>query len=113
MVPGCLRASISTSRSRMASSWTTRAFRLLFQPSVGLSRGQTLPGSGLSHLPLVGLESASRLLNDTGLFLLHRARLSEARALPERALAIDEQVYGPEHPDVARDANNIGQILKA
>ena len=30
-----------------------------------------------------------------------------------RALAIDEKVYGPEHPDVARDANNIGQILKA
>ncbi len=31
----------------------------------------------------------------------------------QRALAIDEKVYGPEHPTVATRANNIGQILKA
>ena len=30
----------------------------------------------------------------------------------KRALAIDEKVYGPEHPSVASDANNIGQILQ-
>ena len=31
----------------------------------------------------------------------------------QRALKIDEKVYGPEHPNVARDTNNIGQILQA
>ena len=30
-----------------------------------------------------------------------------------RALAIDEQSYGPDHPDVARDLNNLAQLLKA
>ena len=29
-----------------------------------------------------------------------------------RALAIDEKVYGPDHPEVATDANNIGTILQ-
>ena len=30
-----------------------------------------------------------------------------------RALAIDEASYGPEHPDVAVDLNNLAQLLKA
>ena len=30
-----------------------------------------------------------------------------------RALAIDEKSYGPEHPDVARDLNNLAQLLQA
>ena len=30
----------------------------------------------------------------------------------KRALAIDEKSYGPEHPDVARDLNNLAQLLK-
>ena len=29
-----------------------------------------------------------------------------------RALAIDEAAYGPEHPDVARDLNNLAQLLQ-
>ena len=30
-----------------------------------------------------------------------------------RALAIDEQSYGPDHPDVARDLNNLAIFLQA
>jgi len=30
-----------------------------------------------------------------------------------RALAIDEQSYGAEHPSVARDLNNLAQLLQA
>jgi hypothetical protein len=30
-----------------------------------------------------------------------------------RALAIDEASFGPEHPDVAIDLNNLAQLLKA
>ncbi len=30
-----------------------------------------------------------------------------------RALAIDEQSYGPDHPSVARDLNNLAQLIKA
>ena len=29
------------------------------------------------------------------------------------ALRIDKKVYGDEHPDVAKDLNNIAQLLKA
>ena len=29
-----------------------------------------------------------------------------------RALEIDEKSYGPEHPDVARDLNNLAQLLQ-
>ena len=39
-------------------------------------------------------------------------RLGEAEPLMRRALAIDEKSYGPEHPDVARDLNNLAQLLQ-
>jgi tetratricopeptide (TPR) repeat protein len=38
--------------------------------------------------------------------------LAGARAAYERALAIDEAAYGPDHPAVARDVNNLGMVLK-
>ena len=40
-------------------------------------------------------------------------RLEEAEPLMRRALAIDEQSYGPEHPKVATDLNNLAQLLQA
>ena len=36
-----------------------------------------------------------------------------ARALFERALRIDEAAYGPDHPEVGTDANNLGNVLRA
>ena len=40
-------------------------------------------------------------------------RLAEAEPLMRRALAIDEQSYGPDHPDVATDLNNLARLLQA
>jgi len=40
-------------------------------------------------------------------------RLSEAEPLMRRALAIDEQSFGIEHPAVARALNNLAVLLKA
>jgi len=40
-------------------------------------------------------------------------RLAEAEPLMWRALRIDEKSYGPERPAVARDLNNLAQLLKA
>ena len=31
----------------------------------------------------------------------------------QRALAIDEKSYGPDHPNVAIDLNNLAQLLQA
>ena len=36
-----------------------------------------------------------------------------AREHHQRALAIDEKTYGPDHPDVARDVNTLGVVLRA
>ncbi|MCG8340814.1 MAG: tetratricopeptide repeat protein, partial [Cytophagales bacterium] len=43
---------------------------------------------------------------------IHRRllRYKEAKACYEQALAITEQVYGPEHPNVAKSLNNLGLV---
>jgi hypothetical protein len=38
--------------------------------------------------------------------------VAAARAGFERALAIDEAAYGPNHPTVARDVNNLAGVLR-
>ncbi|WP_291991823.1 tetratricopeptide repeat protein [Candidatus Accumulibacter sp. ACC003] len=55
----------------------------------------------------------ARLMNQAGLLLLNKALHAEAEPLMRRALAIDEQSLGAEHPDVARDLNNLAQLLQA
>ncbi len=60
----------------------------------------------------VGLEAASRALNETGLYEQYQAQLSSAEKLLRRALEIGERVYGPDHNEVAIRASNLGSILK-
>ena len=55
---------------------------------------------------------ASWLLDRAATYLQVHARLAEARPLAERALAIDEAAYGPDHPDVATVLNNLAHILQ-
>jgi tetratricopeptide (TPR) repeat protein len=57
-----------------------------------------------------GGPQVSWLLDRAAIYLQVHARLGEARPLAERALAIDEAAYGPEHPAVGRDLNNLAQI---
>jgi hypothetical protein len=40
-------------------------------------------------------------------------RLAEAEPLMRRALKIDENSYGPDHPEVATDLTNLASLLKA
>jgi tetratricopeptide (TPR) repeat protein len=56
---------------------------------------------------------ASWIATSVGRRLFDLARYPEAEPLMRRALALDEQSYGPEHPNVARDINNQAQLLKA
>jgi len=39
--------------------------------------------------------------------------LAAAKAAYERALKIDEVAFGSDHPNVARDVNNLGSVLQA
>ncbi len=57
-------------------------------------------------------EATGRLLNQMGLYLRGRAEFSEAKSALERALEIDEKVYGPDHPNVAIRVNNLGGVLE-
>ena len=52
-------------------------------------------------------------MNDLALLLKATNRLDEAELLMRQALAIDEQSYGPEHPNVAIRLNNLAMLLKA
>jgi hypothetical protein len=56
-------------------------------------------------------EPTAWLMNQLGLLLLQKASYGEAEPLMQRALAIDEASYGPEHPDVARDLSNLASLL--
>lgn len=58
-------------------------------------------------------ERTGYLWNAAGLYLNFRAAYALAGDCVRRALAINEKVYGPHHPDVARDLNNLGMLLKA
>jgi hypothetical protein len=58
------------------------------------------------------MADGSALLGRAGFYLWVQARHADAKALEERALAIDEAAYGPDHPEVARDLNNLVLILQ-
>ncbi|MFM9961776.1 MAG: tetratricopeptide repeat protein [Planctomycetaceae bacterium] len=51
-------------------------------------------------------------LNNLALLLMDTNRLAEAEPLIRRALAIDEQSFGAEHPKVATRLNNLALLLK-
>ncbi len=50
---------------------------------------------------------AARLLDQAGLYLLEQAQYHQARVLLQRALAMREELLGPEHLDVAHSLENL------
>ncbi len=65
------------------------------------------------HADAAGLTGpTSRLMNELGVYLAARCQFLEAEPLLRRALAVDEASYGPDHPTVARDLNNLAQLLR-
>jgi tetratricopeptide (TPR) repeat protein len=58
------------------------------------------------------MADAAWLLDRGAAYLRVYARLAEARPLQERALAISEAAYGPDHPTVATRLNNLALILR-
>ena len=57
--------------------------------------------------------TAATLMNELGMLLMTKALHAEAEPLLRRALAIDEQSFGPEHPTAAIRLNNLAQLLQA
>jgi tetratricopeptide (TPR) repeat protein len=74
----------------------------------------------LAHLTYLALhedhlaaEQAASLQSNLGSLLRAQGDLAGARPYFERALAITEQVLGPQHPDTATSLNNLGSLLRA
>jgi tetratricopeptide (TPR) repeat protein len=53
------------------------------------------------------------LFNQLGLLFEAKADYAEAEQLKRRALAIDELSLSPDHPNLARDLNNLAELLRA
>jgi tetratricopeptide (TPR) repeat protein len=56
-------------------------------------------------------DATASLLSVAGGYLLDRARFREARGLLERALALTEATYGPDHPETAGYLRSLGQVV--
>ena len=52
------------------------------------------------------------LLNKLGYYLDDRAQYEEAEPLFQRAIAIDEKILGPEHPNLATRLNNLALLYQ-
>jgi tetratricopeptide (TPR) repeat protein len=59
------------------------------------------------------VEPTTRLMSVLGTFLHYKGLYKEAERWKRRALEIDEASFGPDHPEVATDLNNLAQLLKA
>jgi tetratricopeptide (TPR) repeat protein len=104
---GLLRADAPERIRGVPESWPRRAVLLPHVlAAVGhLNRVNVQPGPA-------AMADASWLLDRAGTYLRVHARLTEARPLLERALAIDEAAYGPDHPDVTAALNNFALVLR-
>jgi len=71
-----------------------------------------LAAAGQAEALGVAPEATGRLLNQAGLYLRGRAEFLAARDAFQRALAIGEAAFGPDHPNVATDVNNLGSVLQ-
>ena len=67
----------------------------------------------VAHADEAGMaEPTARLMNDLGLHSKSKALFAEAEPLYRRALAIDERVLGPDHPDTAISLNNLAVLYE-
>lgn len=106
VVLGLLRADAPEQITRTPEAWPRRAV-LLPHVLAAVSHFDDLsrPGRGAAEA------DASWLLDRAAMYLHAHVRLSEARPLAERSLAISEAAYGPDHPEVATLRANPAAIV--
>jgi tetratricopeptide repeat protein len=64
------------------------------------------------QLDPTALEDTAWLLDRAAAYLHVQGRLPEAKTLHERALLLDEAIYGPDHPAVAMRLDALAQVLR-
>jgi tetratricopeptide (TPR) repeat protein len=60
--------------------------------------------------PTAPADAAGRVLGNLGVYLYQRAEYRQALATQQRALAIKEAAYGPDHLEVARTLTRLGNV---
>ncbi|WP_322780442.1 tetratricopeptide repeat protein, partial [Frankia sp. Cas4] len=95
-----LRGILPEDIMRHPEAWPTWR---VYLPHVSAVLGHTDPDAAIDGL--------SWLCDRTGAYLGEHGQPAAALPLYARALAIDEAVYGPDHPDVATDLNNQATAL--
>ena len=58
-------------------------------------------------------QPTSTLMSRLATWLDSKSLYSQAEPLKRRVLEIDERIFGVDHPNIARDLNNLAQLLKA
>ncbi len=117
LVQAILKASMTDELRRQWAERTVRAVNHAF-PGVEVATWpqcerllpHALACAELINEHTLALSGAARLLNETGRFLNDHAQYMQAKPLLERALAIHEQVLGPNHPDTAQSLNNLAGL---
>jgi hypothetical protein len=80
-------------------------------PHVLAATGHADRAAGRPLAP-TALEDTAWLLDRAAAYLHVQGRLAETKALHERALILDEALYGPDHPAVAMRLDALAQILR-
>lgn len=106
-------------------SWAARALRLVAaefpfasgEPESWPGCERLLPHAlaVAGHAERLGVEPdcAAELLTAGGSYLAERFRLQDAAGALQRALAIDESRYGPQHPTVALDLGYLAEVAQS
>ncbi|MBL7489029.1 FxSxx-COOH system tetratricopeptide repeat protein, partial [Frankia sp. AgW1.1] len=113
MLAGVLRADLPGDIRRSPQDWP-RWRELLAHVSAVLARADDpvmAELAGESDLRAAAGD-VSWLCDRTATFLQEHAQPAEALPLFERALAVTEAVYGPDHPDVSTRLNNLAMALQ-
>ena len=58
-------------------------------------------------------EDKATAINELAILYMKQGLWAEAEPLYRQSLAINERIYGPEHPEVATDLNNLSWLLKS
>jgi tetratricopeptide (TPR) repeat protein len=98
-----------------------------YAEEVGLQNAGTLWNNYGSHLRMIADYSGARnahehslivepenatFVNNLAVVYYEQGDLISARMMIERALKIDEETFGSDHPTVARDVNNWGEVMR-
>jgi len=115
LVQTIMRSSLESASQRTWAERTVRAIHQAF-PDVSDYRNWSRCQHYLPHAQecarlidhwALALPEAGSLLNQIAYYLEDRAQYEQAEPLYQRALAIREQMLGPEHPDTATSLNNL------